>query len=71
MMKTNGLKIKNIDNNRAFDVNLDNFLSRNQNCIIEKIIEHKPYHITILYREIDPNEEINKLKEAFSKLYYE
>lgn len=69
-MKVKGLKQEHIDNNRNFSVNLENFLRRNKECVIEDIITHKPYHITILYREIDENEEIENIKNQFSKLYY-
>ena len=43
----------NIDNNPDFNRNLSTFLVNNPDIKIEKIITHKPYHITIIYTVLE------------------
>lgn len=52
------MKQIHIDNFRNFNTNLQDFLDKNKNIEIVKIITHKPYHITIIYNEIEPEETI-------------
>lgn len=41
-----------IDNVRNFTDNLQRFLDKNPDAKIEHILQHKAYHITIIYSEL-------------------
>lgn len=47
------LKQVHLDNDSSFNNNLSKFLANHPNMKIEHTIVHKPYHVTIIYSELE------------------
>ena len=49
------MKQVHITNNVDYSKNLDKFLKENENIEIVAVINHKPYHTTLIYKSGDVN----------------